>query len=128
MQVSRNPNHYGSYLHLTLFSFSFLGWKQDGFGIPVEDVDRPADEVIRDAKLDLFILEMFYASSLGFSKFAIIALYWRIFNSVQSAKIMIMVLAVVASAWMVARVSIWPCLRFYPRAPLLSRGSQIRQS
>lgn len=104
MQVLRDPKHKNLQLDLILLSHP-LGWKQDGFGVHLADVDKPADEVIHDAKLDLFILEIFYACSLSFSKFALIALYWRIFNSVQSAKIMILILAVVAGVWMAARVS-----------------------
>lgn len=87
------------------FLLIFPGWKRDGFGFHVYDIDRPADEVTRAAKLNLFIVEIFYASSLSFSKLAILAFYWRIFNSVRSAQIMIRMLSVMAVMWMAARVS-----------------------
>lgn len=77
----------------------------DGFGLHVEDIPRPNEDIVRDTKLDLFILEVFYVSSLSFSKLSVLAFYWRIFNSVRSAQIMILTLAIVAIVWMVARVS-----------------------
>lgn len=88
-----------------IFVLIFPGWKRDGFGLHVNDIDRPADEVTRAARLNLFIVEIFYATSLSFSKLAILAFYWRIFNSVRSAQIMIRVLSVMAVMWMTARVS-----------------------
>lgn len=47
----------------------------DGFGLRVEDVGRPEDDIVRNARLDLFILEIFYTSSLSFSKLAVLAFY-----------------------------------------------------
>lgn len=48
---------------------------------------------------------MFYIPSLSFSKLAVLAFYWRIFNSVRSAKVSIIVLAVIAILWLATRVS-----------------------
>lgn len=49
--------------------------------------------------------EMFYIPSLSFSKLAVLAFYWRIFNSVRSAKISIIILAIIAILWLAVRVS-----------------------
>lgn len=48
---------------------------------------------------------MFYIPSLSFSKLAVLAFYWRIFNSVRSAKISIIILAIIAILWLAVRVS-----------------------
>lgn len=78
---------------------------QDGFGLHMKDVSEPDDEILRNSRIDLFVLEMFYIPSLSFSKLAVLAFYWRIFNSVRSAKISIIILAVIAILWLTARVS-----------------------
>lgn len=80
----------------------------------MKDVPRPDPEILRDARIDLFILEMFYIPSLSFSKLAILAFYWRIFNSVRSAKISIIILAVIAVLWLAVRVSALVRLRQSP--------------
>lgn len=59
---------------------------------------------------------MFYIPSLSFSKLAVLAFYWRIFNSVRSAKISIIILAVIAVLWLAARVSTPAWLRKIPAA------------
>ncbi|KAL2291769.1 hypothetical protein FJTKL_11961 [Diaporthe vaccinii] len=83
---------------------SMIKWTQDGFGLHMKDVPRPDPEILRDARIDLFILEIFYIPSLSFSKLAILAFYWRIFNSVRSAKISIIILAVIAVLWLAVRL------------------------
>lgn len=82
----------------------------------MRDVHRPDPDILRNARIDLFVLEMFYISSLSFSKLAILAFYWRIFNSVRSAKISIIILAVIAVLWLAARVSPLVRLRKTPAA------------
>lgn len=88
----------------------------------MKDVDRPDDEILRDARVDLFVLEMFYIPSLSFSKLAILAFYWRIFNSVRSAKVSIIILAIIAILWLAVRVSlrVWLC-----QIPAADRVSQL---
>lgn len=54
--------------------------------------------------------EMFYIPSLSFSKLAVLAFYWRIFNSVRSAKVSIIILTIIAIMWLVVRVSPPACL------------------
>lgn len=78
----------------------------------MEDIDRPTEEVLRSARLDLFVLEMFYIPSLSFSKLAVLAFYWRIFNSVRSAKVSIIILAIIAVLWLAVRVSLLMWLLF----------------
>lgn len=82
----------------------------------MKDVPRPDPDILRNARIDLFVLEMFYIPSLSFSKLAVLAFYWRIFNSVRSAKISIIILAVIAVLWLAARVSSLAWLRKTPAA------------
>lgn len=91
----------------------------------MEGIDRPAQEVLRSARLDLFVLEMFYIPSLSFSKLAVLAFYWRIFNSVRSAKVSIIILAIIAVLWLAVRVSllVWLSALRWSRADPLSPPS-----
>lgn len=59
------------------------------------------------------VKEMFYIPSLSFSKLAVLAFYWRIFNSVRSAKVSIIILTIIAILWLVVRVSSSACVSAY---------------
>lgn len=74
-----------------------------GLGLFLRDVHRPLQTIIRDSLLRLWILEFTYAYSLGFSKFSILALYWRFFGRF-SIRVPIIVLLVATATWLLCRV------------------------
>lgn len=81
-----------------------------GLGLFLRDVHRPPDLIIRGSLLRLWILEFTYAYSLGFSKFSILALYWRFFGLFR-ARVPIIVLLIATGIWLLCRVCMLP---YYP--------------
>lgn len=75
----------------------------NGFGLHLENIDLPEDEVLYKARLMTWLGELFYAFSLAFSKLAILAFYWRMFKT-SNLKLPIIVLAGCATIWLTLRV------------------------
>lgn len=76
-----------------------------GLGLFLRDVHRPPEMIIRDSLLRLWILEFTYAYSLGFSKFSILALYWRFFGRFN-IRVPIIILMIATATWLICRVCI----------------------
>jgi hypothetical protein len=51
-----------------------------GLGHEKKDIPQPALRVDEYARFGLFMAELLYATSLGFSKLAILCFYWRLFS------------------------------------------------
>lgn len=76
---------------------------QFGLGRFLEEIPTPLDLVLLRSRLLLFYIELTYAFSLGFSKFAILAFYWRMFKS-SKIRFPIQVLSVATIIWLIFRV------------------------
>jgi hypothetical protein len=76
-----------------------------------DPLDSHADHVRERSRLLLWIEELFYTLSLGFSKFSILALYWRIFQY-TSIRIPIQILQVVVMLWLLVKLflTIFQCI------------------
>ncbi|KAF2713879.1 hypothetical protein K504DRAFT_450515 [Pleomassaria siparia CBS 279.74] len=99
--------------YLTLVAFFFAAaWAglllfsgegiQTGLGRFLVEIPLPSDIVLIRSRLLLFHMELAYAFSLGFSKLAILAFYWRMFKASQ-IKIPIQVLTVATITWIIIR-------------------------
>jgi hypothetical protein len=73
-----------------------------GLGHVKTDVPQPAQRVDEYARFGLFMAELLYALSLGFSKLAILCFYWRLF-SVSNIRPGIYVLQGSTIIWLVIR-------------------------
>jgi hypothetical protein len=82
-----------------------------GLGHPKSDIYQPALKVDEYARFGLFMAEFLYAMSLGFSKLAILCLYWRLF-SVSKIRPGIYILQGCTIIWLVIRtvMTIFHCL------------------
>ena len=76
---------------------------QFGLGCFLEDIPIPSDLVLLRSRLLLFHLELAYALSLGFSKLAILAFYWRMFKN-SKIRLPIQILSVATIIWLIFRV------------------------
>ncbi|ORY66565.1 uncharacterized protein BCR38DRAFT_296966, partial [Pseudomassariella vexata] len=81
------------------------------------NIHRPVETTFRDTKLFLFMLQIFYAYSLGFSKLSILSLYWRLFN-LFSIRTPILVLMACTLLWLLCRTFLgvfhcWPVQAFW---------------
>jgi hypothetical protein len=62
------------------FGFTIYWATQMGLGYAKNEIPKPAAVIEEHARLGLFIAELTYAMSLGFSKLAILGFYWRLFS------------------------------------------------
>lgn len=76
-----------------------------GLGRHIETFSKPRADVLEDFFVSLFRAELTYTGVIVFVKFAILALYWRIFGQSVSIKIPIIVLSIVVFLWGAAVVS-----------------------
>jgi hypothetical protein len=86
----------------TGFETDFSGVR-DGLGLHLADIDLTEKAALRQALFYCYFAEIFYALSLAFSKFAILAFYWRLFST-SSIRIPIIILALASLAWLILRV------------------------
>lgn len=82
-----------------------------GLGHAKEDLSLPAESVEQYARFGLFMAELTYATSLGFSKLAILGLYWRLF-SVSNIRLGIYILQGSTVIWLTIRtfMTIFHCV------------------
>jgi hypothetical protein len=82
-----------------------------GLGHPKEDLSLPAESVEQYARFGLFMAELLYATSLGFSKLAILGFYWRLF-SVSNIRLGIYILQGSTVIWLTIRtfMTIFHCV------------------
>ena len=71
----------------------------------------PEEDALRESRFLLYLGEIFYASSLAFSKFSILGFYWRLFSS-SSIRIPIQILTVCSAIWLIIRtfMAIFHCI------------------
>jgi hypothetical protein len=81
---------------------SMLGL-QIGLGLFLNEIDYPTEYVLEKSRMILWNVELFYAFSLAFAKFSILAFYWRMFKT-SNIKIPIKVLLVSTVVWLILRV------------------------
>lgn len=69
------------------------------------------EEILTRSRQLLYFAELFYAFSLAFSKFAILAFYWRIFKT-SNIRIPILALAGTSITWLILRtfLAIFHCI------------------
>ncbi|KAF2799182.1 hypothetical protein K505DRAFT_295128 [Melanomma pulvis-pyrius CBS 109.77] len=107
-RLTRLQLAYDDYLTLVAFIFAVawtglvLWWLKIGLGRYLAEISTPSDLVLLRSRLVLFHVEIAYALSLGFSKLAILAFYWRMFKT-SKIKIPIQVLAVATIIWLILR-------------------------
>ena len=82
-----------------------------GLGHVKADIPLPAEEVDEYARFGLFMAELLYALSLGFSKLAILGFYWRLF-SVSNIRLGIYILVASTLIWVTIRtfMTIFHCI------------------
>jgi hypothetical protein len=73
-----------------------------GLGHATKDIPQPTERVDEYARFGLFMAELLYAMSLGFSKLAILCFYWRLF-SVSNIRPGIYILQGCTVIWLVIR-------------------------
>jgi predicted neutral ceramidase superfamily lipid hydrolase len=80
-----------------------LGAIDMGLGHEKYELPIPAARVDEYARFGLFMAELLYATSLGFSKLAILGFYWRLFGSVAKMRIGIYILQASTVIWLTIR-------------------------
>ncbi|CAJ0554972.1 Ff.00g134850.m01.CDS01 [Fusarium sp. VM40] len=93
------------------FSFAMYWTFKMGLGHAKEDLSLPAESVEQYARFGLFMAELLYATSLGFSKLAILGFYWRLF-SVSNIRLGIYILQGSTVIWLTIRtfMTIFHCV------------------
>jgi 3'-phosphoadenosine 5'-phosphosulfate sulfotransferase (PAPS reductase)/FAD synthetase len=76
---------------------------QFGLGHLLKEIPTSSDIVLLRSRLLLFHIELAYAFSLGFSKLAILALYWRMFKN-SKIRLPIQILSIATIIWLIFRV------------------------
>ncbi|KAH7119727.1 hypothetical protein B0J11DRAFT_582236 [Dendryphion nanum] len=105
--------------YLAIMAFLFAGvwagltiwWLQLGLGLYLDEIPIPDHIILEKSRLILWNIELFYAFSLAFSKFAILAFYWRMFKT-SDIKIPIKVLIGCTVIWLILRtfLAIFHCV------------------
>ncbi|ORY67748.1 uncharacterized protein BCR38DRAFT_314970, partial [Pseudomassariella vexata] len=117
-RITRISLSWDDYLAIAAYVTKSWGWSlthnagaQVGFGLLLKDTGLPPEQALRDARRDLYIDELCYAFSLACSKFAILALYWRMFST-SAIRISIIVLAVCSLIWLMIRtfLTVFQCV------------------
>ncbi|KAH8673330.1 hypothetical protein BX600DRAFT_432961 [Xylariales sp. PMI_506] len=100
-----------AYLFGVAFAGVMLAWTQTGLGLHINDVDMDYSDLLPISLFYCFLVELLYAASLAFSKFAILAFYWRMFST-SPIKMPIIIIAVASLLWLLVRtlVCIFHCL------------------
>jgi len=82
-------------------------WVNHGLGLHIEDVmaiqNKSLGDALFQAKLLLFIAELFYAFGLFFAKVSMLSLYWRMF-SVTNIRLPIQILFGCSLVWITFRI------------------------
>ncbi|KAI0475216.1 hypothetical protein GGR56DRAFT_694796 [Xylariaceae sp. FL0804] len=88
-----------------------LLWTARGLGLHLHEIAYPLDETLYWSRLYMFLMELAYGFSLGFSKLAILAFYWRLFG-LSNLRIPIIILIVLSGLWLVIRsfISVFHCV------------------
>ncbi|GKU11302.1 unnamed protein product [Fusarium langsethiae] len=90
-------------------------WLNRGLGLHMDDVVKMRNSTLAaelyEAKLLLFIAELFYAFGLFFAKISILSLYWRMFR-VTNIRLPIQILFGCSLVWITFRIfmGIWHCV------------------
>ncbi|GKU04238.1 integral membrane protein [Fusarium langsethiae] len=94
------------------FSFAIYWAVAMGLGHIKEELPLPEERVDEYARFGLFMAELLYATSLGFSKLAILGFYWRLFGSVAKMRIGIYILQGSTVIWLTIRtfMTIFHCV------------------
>lgn len=112
-RLKRIPLSWDDYFALCGFAIS-IGWIiiipywiNHGLGLHIDDVvatkDTTLEDALFEAKLLLFIAELFYAFGLFFAKVSILSLYWRMFN-VTNIRLPIQILFGCSFVWIIFRI------------------------
>jgi hypothetical protein len=78
-----------------------------GFGKHLENIALTPEQSLFNSLLFCYLAELFYAASLAFSQYAVLAFYWRMFRT-SNIKVPIITLLVAITIWLILRV----CLRW----------------
>ncbi|KAK8101035.1 uncharacterized protein PG998_007559 [Apiospora kogelbergensis] len=101
----------GAYFFAAAWGALILLWISNGLGRHLDDVEDPKEVAFRTANLLTFFLQLAYTYSITLIKFAILAFYWRVFNT-SSIRRPIIILAILSGAWLLARtlLTIFHCV------------------
>ncbi|ETS85233.1 hypothetical protein PFICI_03258 [Pestalotiopsis fici W106-1] len=79
-----------------------LVWAPYGFGKHLENIDLTPEQSLFNSLLFCYLAELFYAASLAFSQYAVLAFYWRMFRT-SNIKVPIITLVASISIWLILR-------------------------
>ncbi|KAK7966850.1 L-fucose permease [Apiospora aurea] len=108
----------GAYVSLfDLFALTFtkvhdqLTGINSGLGRHIDMVKDPEGVALRTSDLFTFFLQLAFTYSITLIKFAILAFYWRVFNT-SSIRWPIIILAILSGVWLLARtfITIFHCV------------------
>ncbi|KAK8034259.1 hypothetical protein PG993_009254 [Apiospora rasikravindrae] len=101
----------GAYVFATAWGVLILLWISNGLGRHIDMVKDPEDVALRVANLLTFFLQLAFTYSITLIKFAILAFYWRVFNT-SSIRWPIIILAILSGMWLLARtfITIFHCV------------------
>ncbi|KAH7202977.1 hypothetical protein BKA60DRAFT_656978 [Fusarium oxysporum] len=102
-----------AFLFAASWSAMMITWTiHAGLGRRLEDVDGlTSKQALQLSHLLLWNAELFYASSLAFSKLSILGFYWRLFSR-SNIRVPIQILAVLSLIWLIIRtfLAIFHCV------------------
>lgn len=76
-----------------------------GLGLHLDDLPVPVDEARYYQRMVQEIEEHAYTIAIGAAQLSLLALYWRLFQSITPARVAILLLTALASTWFIVRVS-----------------------
>ncbi|KAF7534123.1 hypothetical protein G7054_g6499 [Neopestalotiopsis clavispora] len=79
-----------------------LVWAPYGFGKHLENIALTPEQSLFNSLLFCYLAELFYAASLAFSQYAVLAFYWRMFRT-SNIKVPIITLLVAITIWLILR-------------------------
>ena len=107
VNTSPSTEHLPTQVGLRLTLADFIVWYpgvRDGLALRRADILwMTPSQALKAARMNLFLLLVFYALAVGFAKIAVLALYWRTF-SLGRLRYPIIVLTVCSVLWTVIRV------------------------
>lgn len=74
-------------------------------GLHLPDLSITYEEALYYASVNDIIQEMTYSLGIGATQLSLLALYWRLFRTVASAKLSIIVITAFTVVWLIVRVS-----------------------
>ncbi|KAM3453129.1 hypothetical protein MY3296_004056 [Beauveria thailandica] len=95
------------------YDISVLFLITKGLGLHLDDLPVPTEEARYYQRMVQEIEEHAYTVAIGAAQLSLVALYWRLFQSITPARLAVLLLAALASIWLVVRVLV-AVLQCYP--------------